>query len=237
MVVAGGEGSMAHRLPGIWLPACGAAAALATATASAQQPPPLAYGTPQTAPAPAPQPYPAPGAERHDGFFLRLAAGFGFGGNTGTDAEGAEDVMRGGASTSSVAIGACVVEDLAVHAELFHAALVAPEVLEDDVVIVDTVGKYGMFGAGVGITYYFMPTNLYLSAALAATVLYADFGVVAFKSDAGVGLDFLIGKEWWVSDNWGLGVAGQFIFSNTPSDFDEPNRSFAGAVLFSASYN
>jgi hypothetical protein len=28
-------------------------------------------------------------------------------------------------------------------------------------------------------------------------------------TEFGPGLSLVLGKEWWVSDNWGLGVAGQ----------------------------
>ncbi|HEX3698627.1 MAG TPA: hypothetical protein VH374_24865 [Polyangia bacterium] len=57
------------------------------------------------------------------------------------------------------------------------------------------------------------------------------------------------GKEWWVSDNWGLGLAGQVvlgsikdskILSGVGADAPVSNASWTVAafnVLFSASFN
>lgn len=176
---------------------------------------------------------------RHDGFFLRLATGFGGAGDKVTDDNGIENIIKGAASTSSIAIGFTLTENLALHAEIFHAVLIEPKSSKGGSATTSDVlaGKYYAGGVGAGVTYYFMPSNFYLSGAIGAVVLDADFGIAHFSTEAGVGLDFLLGKEWWVSDNWAIGVAGQFIFARVPSQYSDSHNTFAGAVLFSATYN
>ncbi len=178
-------------------------------------------------------------AHRHDGFFLRLATGVGGASNSVTDDDGVVNTIRGAASTSSIAVGYMVVENLAVHAEIFHAALIEPESTKGGTQTSAAVlaGKYIAGGFGAGVTYYFMPSNIYIGAGVGGVVLQADFGIARFSTEAGFGLDAICGKEWWVSDNWALGVAGQFIFARVPSQFSDSHNTFVGAVLFSATFN
>ena len=64
-----------------------------------------------------------------------------------------------------------------------------------------------------------MPTNVYLagSIALASGTLISDWGTT--ELNAGYGINVAVGKEWWVSDNWGIGVAGQ-LFHTVLSEED-----------------
>jgi hypothetical protein len=54
----------------------------------------------------------------------------------------------------------------------------------------------------------------------------------------------LVGKEWWVSDNWGLGLSGQMVpgtFRGKDPDLTlglVPSwKATAFSLLFSATYN
>jgi hypothetical protein len=173
----------------------------------------------------------------HDGLFLRMCAGFGFGHSAVEDDQGDENSIRGGSSASNLAVGAMVSKNLAVHADLFHVALLEPESFINGKSAGTVPGKYIAGGLGAGVTYYFMPSNLYLSGSLNFVVLEAHIGGWKLKTDAGLGVDLLIGKEWWVSDNWGIGVAGQFVYTLVPSRWDTTHNSIGGAVLFTATYN
>ncbi len=174
----------------------------------------------------------------HDGFFLRLAGGPGYSRST-VKYQGADLETTGGGAALSVAIGGSVVEDLAIHAELFGVSAVAPTVSQNGTRIgsgsrEDSLSSVGI---GAGLTYYFSPTNLYLSAAfgMGRVALRANGDEV--HSDTGIGLDFLLGKEWWVSENWGLGLAGQLIFTSVPSSGDTDFHTVGLGLLLSASYN
>jgi hypothetical protein len=46
------------------------------------------------------------------------------------------------------------------------------------------------------------------------------------------------GKEWWTSDNWGLGAAGRFVFvQSRESTTDCLYRGYSFSVAFTATYN
>lgn len=91
------------------------------------------------------------------------------------------------------------------------------------------------------MTYYFMPSNVYLSGSLglANAAIETDFDT--FDSDFGYGINLAVGKEWWVSDNWGLGVASHLYYSRIPDaelNGEEPYLDTVSvALLFSATFN
>jgi hypothetical protein len=87
--------------------------------------------------------------------------------------------------------------------------------------------RFRVGGLGVGLTYYFMPVNLYLAAAVGIGSAQlrgvgSDF-VVEANTDPGLAINVMAGKEWWVSRRWGLGVAVQFMFASLPDDSASEN--------------
>src|SRR5665811_847103 len=66
-----------------------------------------------------------------------------------------------------------------------------------------------MQGIGPGIAYYFGPINLYLSGTLALSRFWTYDGNGSRLDTSKIGLSFelQVGKEWWVSRDWGLGIA------------------------------
>ncbi|HUG38712.1 MAG TPA: outer membrane beta-barrel protein, partial [Candidatus Limnocylindrales bacterium] len=144
---------------------------------------------------------------RHDGgFFLRLAPGGGYS-RTAIDEAGERFAFKGPSGSFDLAIGAVVKENLAIHATLGAWAVVDPTVeffgLEEEVR--DTSVTMSMLGGG--FTYYFGPSNVYLTASAGAAVLSLEFEGDTEDSDTGIAFDVGLGKEWWVSDRWGLGAS------------------------------
>ena len=94
-------------------------------------------------------------------------------------------------------------------------------------------------GFGPHFTYYFMPSNVYLSITPALTIVSLTYDGVSANTQAGFGSKFALGKEWWLGDHWGLGVAAQFLMSfNVDEGTNPPTWStFGGGVSFSATYN
>ncbi len=100
-------------------------------------------------------------------------------------------------------------------------------------------------GYGGGLTYYTLPVNAYLTAAVGAATFTIEGGrsgggTVSVSTRSGLSLQFAAGKEWWVSKEWGLGVALQYILSRLPdkgagSDITWKASSFG--LLFSATFN
>ena len=109
----------------------------------------------------------------------------------------------------------------------------------------------GVGGIGPGVAYFIQPANAYV----AATLLLASFtatddrsnpATTIAESDGGLGIEGLFGKEWWVSDNWGLGVSAQLLAASMKSKRPLPLvqggplptwTAIGFSVLFSATYN
>lgn len=178
---------------------------------------------------------------RHNGLLVRLSLGAGF--NTAT-LHGADPglTLSGLGGMGSFAFGGMIADNLALNADLFAMTVFEPQVTAGDVDLGDakkttlTIG-----GLGVGATYYLMPINIYFAASVGiatGTVRTKRGGlVIEGESDPGFGANFMIGKEWWVARQWGIGLALQAILASLPDKNDERVTAFGIGLLFSATYN
>jgi hypothetical protein len=208
----------------------------------AYPPAPVYAGPVYAAPAPEPPP-PAedPGRERHDGFMLRLTAGLGGAGtNIGTDGE-PDTNLSGLTGTFSADIGGSLTENLVLHGRFSTFALVDPKVEvggEDLGEAEDVTVTANLLAAGV--TYYFMPVNIYITGAVGLSWLTLSYRDNEGNStDAGLGVNLDVGKEFWVGDNWGLGIAGRFwwsVLNDEDGALESDVSMIGGGVLFSATY-
>jgi hypothetical protein len=186
-------------------------------------------------------PEPAPAGETvhaHDGWFLRLAAGGGFARSAvkGGDVNN-ENVTMGGGVAWSGSAGYTLAPNVVVHLDSFGITLVEPPAYVDGVKE-QTNGTYSLAAVGAGMTYYFMPSNLFVSAAAGLGVLRAKFARVAtLETEAGFAANVLFGKEWWMSDDWAIGVTAQAMYSAVPSRWETTQNTIAGAILFCATFN
>ena len=174
----------------------------------------------------------------HDGFFLRLSAGVGSA-NSEIEDSGTDVEFSGGTGDGNIAIGAVVARNLAVHGTLFGWVASDPDIDVEGLGSGETNGDLDLSGFGAGVTYYFMPVNMYLSGSLGAGQLSFD-GDNGFdgESDTGIIGDITLGKEWWVGGSWGLGVAGAFGFHSIPDEgIDENWSGTSWAIRFSATLN
>lgn len=179
----------------------------------------------------------------HDGLLLRLSAGFGYA-SSSLDALYfpefdliADFEMSGVDGDLNLAIGGVVSPNLAIHGTLWGWSITDP-----DVEIAGLSGEFdgdmSMSAIGPGITYYFMPSNLYFSGSIGPAWLTWDVQGDDSDSDTGVAIDLTLGKEWWVGNSWGLGVAGCFGYHSIPDG--GVDESWSGASLglrFSATLN
>lgn len=177
-------------------------------------------------------------SQTHDGFLLRLNLGFGYESLSISNSD--SDLSIGGfGAGANVALGGLVAADLAIQAELFGSAVVSPNVSQDGVDLGEANDvTLNLSGLGVGITYWIMPTNLYLVGMVGLSKATIEVEGSTFESDWGLALQAIVGKEFWVGDEWGVGFAGQLLWANVPTDTDSSSASyFAFNVLFSATYN
>ena len=180
-------------------------------------------------------------ARTHDGFILRLSAGGGAAGTEISDASGRIE-LSGSAGDVNIAIGGMIQENFAIHATIFGWSISDPEA---DIFISGVGSGSGsidgtatMSAVGPGVTYYVMPLNLYLSGSIGFGTLELDSDDVDGETDSGMALDLTVGKEWWVGDSWGLGLAGGFTYHSLPDkDIDESWSGASFALRFSATFN
>jgi hypothetical protein len=183
--------------------------------------------------------YAAAGPRDHqDGFFLRLAAGAG---TTTTEIYDGYDTytLSGTAGDLDVAVGAVVLPNLAVHGNLFGWTASDMKVEFNGVDVgPDLPADVTAAGFGAGLTYYLMPANVYLSGTLGSGTLEIEGQHVRGETDSGVFLQFSLGKEWWVSDGWALGVAGGTTYHNfNDPDVDHDWSGWSYTLRFSATMN
>ena len=180
------------------------------------------------------------GAERdhEDGLFIRLSAGGGYA-STETEVDGRSVTMKmdGPAAEFNFAIGGMVRPNLALHGTIFGWYMHQP-----DLAVGSQSGTLqadlNLGALGGGATYYFMPANAYISASFGFGPLSIEADDVTVESDFGPVFDVTIGKEWWVGDEWGLGVAGGFSYHSIPDDSAEENwTGMSYAIRFSATKN
>jgi hypothetical protein len=152
-------------------------------------------------------------------------------------------VFSGGTFLMDVAVGGAVADNVILFGDFFFAEADHPEATINGVGAGTLNGSLDIGGLGGGIAYYFPDSNVYLAGTFAATQIDAnDNGNNQVGSTRwGVGVSGLVGKEWWVSPDWGLGLAGQFIAARMKAGNDvQPSTTWttvAFGLLFSATYN
>lgn len=177
--------------------------------------------------------------ETHDGFMLRLTLGLGFEGLSVSDGAGTEIELSGFGLGSSLSLGGVVADNLAIHGDFFGLAAVSPNVSIDGEDFGEaTDSSVSLSGFGVGITHWVMPLNLYLSATLGLAKASIDVEGDEFEADWGLALRAMIGKEWWVGEEWGLGLMAELTWANVPVEVEEGSASFLGINFgLSLTYN
>ncbi len=175
---------------------------------------------------------------RHQGQFLRFDLGGGYLRSSATH-NGTDASLSGAAVSFGVSLGASVMENLSVfgHASISSAPL--PNASLAGSSVGTSSSSLDFLSIGPGVNYYFMPSNFYLSAAILMTGLVTTLEGNSGSTKVGFGATFSVGKEWWVSDRWGLGIAGQFSFgSNKDKGPGSPPTwtTITPALAFSASF-
>jgi hypothetical protein len=180
-------------------------------------------------------------AQQHNGFFLRLLGGVGSGKAVEEDVMGSDIEFEGTAGVFRFQIGGVVSRNLGLYGEVGGFVMSEPDVTWQGHSGQLKNTDFSVTDIGAGISYYFMPSNIYLSATLTMSrnTLKAE-GIGEAQTEAGLGVYLSAGKEWWVSNRWGLGVAifGSFSQSKDKGDSVEytiKNRAFG--VLFSATFD
>ncbi|HEY6477700.1 MAG TPA: hypothetical protein VI456_14050 [Polyangia bacterium] len=209
-------------------------------------PPPAYYYRPSYHYGAMPYAYPPPvvesmeGFHTHDGFFMRVHVGIAATGFSSTQS-GTKTSYSGGGSSTGIAIGGVIARDLILYGAAFGTSTSNPDKQVAGASTTGDLGNIGVGAIGPGVAYYFEHLNLYLSATFGLAAFTADnnSGFRVDSSRSGTAFELMLGKEWWVSRNWGLGIAGE-LFTASLKDKNVPGLTWsagAASILFSATYN
>ncbi len=186
------------------------------------------------------------GRHEHDGFFLRLTVGPAYLSTSARDASVDLRVYGGGIGLS-LAIGGAIASNLVLYGDVYGTGAPGPNLeiagsagdATEDVSL-----SYG--GLGVGIAWFIMPANFYLSGSigLVSVKMQSDSASFIQETVLGPGLNVLAGKEFWVGANWGIGVAAQLQLGWSKGNVELPPSAteevsfgtFGAGLHFSATY-
>ncbi len=198
---------------------------------------------PPSAQAPRAEPAPAtqapgqvpPGFHRHDGFFLRLHLGVG-----GLKSSSDTLDFSGTSGSFAVAAGLSIIDNLVLYGEIFDDVATSPEVkFNGQPVTASGSVTHALIGYGVGLAYYFVPFNGYIGLTAGVGGLSLEADGQTYSTENGPVIRLSVGKEWWVSTDWGIGVALNLV-KGSAKDSPPGTETFSStswSVAFSATYN
>jgi hypothetical protein len=180
------------------------------------------------------------GWNQHDGFFVRWTPGLAAA-SASENPGGGEQTLSGSGFLGGFAVGGTIMENLILHFSAHLGQIAEPKYEAPGISTNIKKSALGLVLFGGGLTRYWMPYNVYatVSAGLGGVVFVPEKGQSS-GTERGLGLSFMVGKEWWASENWGLGIAGQYLFISA-KDKDlfgtKDLTSSAFGLVFSATYN
>jgi hypothetical protein len=188
------------------------------------------------------RPVPAGGRDplerRHLGFYFRPDLGVGYMAMTEPTQFG-DLTISGPAGVFGLHVGGALQENIILGVHLYDAVMQNPTVSLGGQSRTANGSQAGLFAIGPELTVYFAPANVYVSATLALSRVTADVNGQSVSTEAGVASRVSLGKEWWVSSHWGLGLVGHLDLSrNQDGGSGAPMmQTVAGSLAFSATYN
>ncbi len=170
---------------------------------------------------------------------MRLFLGIGYAHMASTIGD-TDWAVKGTGGSFGLAVGGAVAPNLILYGEVFDDIAMGPTLEQNgqDVGSNENVSA-GAVGLGAGLAYY-LDSNLYLSGTLAMSKLtIQEDNEQTAETEFGPGASIMIGKEWWVSAEWGLGLAGQVFFGRMKDKGDNPPTwtTTAFSLAFSATFN
>lgn len=183
-----------------------------------------------------------PDKKVREGFYLRF--------NTGSGLLSAREkifetelIASGTAGNFTMAIGRSIAPNTFLIVDMFGSVVLNPSVELEGLAVgrIDDI-EMSFANIGVGITRYIMPANFYIACGVGLATAKLTSDDTSIETELGWGVNAIVGKEWWVSPAWSLGISGQFSYLVVPDEDDDLDVTFdlktrCISVLFSASYN
>lgn len=172
----------------------------------------------------------------HAGFHFQ--ADVGIGGSRSSASGGGTDVRySGGGALYSVGLGGAVAPNLIIGGQLWGSTVADVRLTVDGQSQTLQDVTYDAYGIGPMVKYYFMPINFYVAATPSVVQLSLRNDQGSDETDWGPGLRLAAGKEWYVSPQWGLGLAGVLHLASNKHQGSPTWSTVGGGVVFSASFD
>lgn len=180
--------------------------------------------------------------QTHDGFFLSIAMGLGYQNIdfVTSDYDDYTSNLSGAATDFDVKIGGRIANNLLLHMTL--AGMTPTDSYDDD----GDEYKTNMSLLGIGATYYFMD-NFLATASLGISQFRFGDDIATFDatvntspdrySQSGFGFQLGFGKEWWVSENWGIGATAALLYGFAYNLDDAREGSLSISARLTATWN
>jgi hypothetical protein len=172
------------------------------------------------------------GAESHDGLLLRVTTGpSGAGGVAGGYR------LSGAGASFAVGVGYAFRPGAVVQLEAMKSVLLGPTLeIGDEQFTSDDDVRWGVNYIGVGATHYYGSSNWYSTGTggMVFMTLRAPMQE-GTETELGYGGRLAFGKEWWATDNLGLGLAMEAMYGLVPDD-DRNWSTLALNLVLSATY-
>jgi hypothetical protein len=161
----------------------------------------------------------------HDGFFLNATMGLGYSSfNDDIDKGAGKMTCNGGAFIGSFKLGGAIIPNIILHATFSGSSIFSELKLKSSYVEQKLEHDgFNMLMLGAGLTYYIYPEeNVYASASFGITDVSISFNNQDYEFDnldAGFGFNITIGKEWWMNDELGLGIAFSYEHHSADGEY------------------
>jgi hypothetical protein len=171
----------------------------------------------------------------HRGLFFRPDLGIGYLHMSVTEG-GNDDATYGAAGAFGLAVGGAIQPNHILAFHVWDAVISNPTFSSNGNTASPGNSSASLVAFGPEYTFY-SESNLYFSLSPGLSRLHLEAAGLTADSDWGFGLRAALGKEWWVSDNWGLGLAGQLSFSANSDNGAGTLVTWGATIAFSATYN
>jgi hypothetical protein len=182
----------------------------------------------------------APGGStinRHLGGFIRPDLGIGYL-SASASQDGASATISGLAGAFGIAFGGAVAEDQIIAFHIWDAVATNPSFTYNGATTTNTNSSLAFVAVGAEYTAY-SQGNYYFSITPSLSRVTLTLNGTSEDMSWGFGIRLGLGKEWWVSDHWGLGLVGHLsLTANQDSGVNPPTWiGWSGTLAFSATYN
>jgi hypothetical protein len=175
-------------------------------------------------------PQPDPSVRKHDGFFLRLGLGLGFGAvNADTNDSDVELSMRGAATAPELLLGGTPAEGLVIGSGFIVSSIANPAIELTGREPGDGDSEFALVTFPIFANYYFDPhEGLHVQGLIGFGAGEASVGGARSADLSGLVIGLGLGWEWWVGEQWSIGAMARISYASVQYDQPEDRGAIGG---------